>query len=236
MNVEWNQIYCGPAPDPTNLWERWNFDPYVVLMLLLMAFLLRRTRRGAVAVVVLAVAFISPLCALSSALFSARVVHHLLLVAVVAPLLADLIRMPSRGQAGLAFAVSTIVLWGWHVPQAYDLALSHIGVYWLMQLSLIASAVWFWQSVFADDRTAVEAVALVVVGFAQMGMLGALLTFAPAQLYHAHAFAPLEWGLLPLTDQQLGGLIMWVPAGLPYAVVIGVLARRFWGERKVTAA
>jgi len=235
VNVEWNQIYCGPAPHPAVLWERWNLDPVVLLALLLMAYLLRRSRRGAAAVVVLAVAFVSPLCALSSALFSARVVHHLLLIAVAAPLLADLIRLPSRGQAGLALAVSTTVLWGWHVPQAYDLALSNIGIYWLMQLSLIASFVWFWQTVFAPDRTPVEAIALVVAGFTQMGMLGALLTFASSQLYEAHAFAPLEWGMLPLTDQQLGGLIMWVPAGIPYAIIVAVLARRFWGAGRVSA-
>ena len=63
-----------------------------------------------------------------------------------------------------------------------------------------------------------------------MGLLGALLTFAPQALYAAHAVAPLSWGLTPLGDQQLGGLIMWVPAMLPYLVIIDHLARRSWGR------
>ena len=47
-------------------------------------------------------------------------------------------------------------------------------------------------------------------------MLGALLTFAPVVIYPAYqATAPL-WGLTPLQDQQIGGLIMWVPAGVVY--------------------
>jgi putative membrane protein len=64
--------------------------------------------------------------------------------------------------------------------------------------------------------------------FVQMAMLGALLTLAPTQLYAIHAIAPMDWGFTPLTDQQLGGLIMWMPAGLPYLVIGGILARRSW--------
>jgi putative membrane protein len=61
-----------------------------------------------------------------------------------------------------------------------------------------------------------------------MALLGAVLTFAPAPLYAIHLTAPLAWGLSPLADQQLAGLLMWVPAGLPFAVVGGVLARKGW--------
>ncbi len=63
-----------------------------------------------------------------------------------------------------------------------------------------------------------------------MGMLGAILTFAPVPLYAAHAVAPFLWGLTPLQDQQLGGLIMWVPAGVPYAAAAIVVARRSWSH------
>ena len=68
----------------------------------------------------------------------------------------------------------------------------------------------------ARDRAPVDALLYILAAFAQMGMLGALLTFAPQQLYAAHAIAPLDWGFTPLADQQLGGLLMWVPAMLPY--------------------
>lgn len=221
-------IYCGPAPLPAELWTRWNFDPLLLAALLALAWMLRRDRAGQAAVLVLVVAFVSPLCAASSALFSARVVHHVLLVAVAAPLLAR--AWPTRlpGHPAPAFAVSTTLLWAWHLPVAYDLALAHVGVYWLMQLSLLGSALWFWQAVFAPQRQPVEALYYVVAGFAQMGMLGAILTFAPTPLYAAHAVAPLAWGLTPLADQQLAGLLMWVPAGLPYAIAAALLARGAW--------
>ena len=222
----WTRVYCGPAPDPAEIWLRWNLDPLVLVALAALALAVPRDRRGAAAVGVLALAFVSPLCALSSALFSARVVHHVLLVAVAAPLLARAWPAPRAGSAAAAFAVSTAILWAWHTPLAYDLALGHVGVYWAMQVSLLASATWFWREVFARDRSPVEAMTLVVAGFAQMGMLGAILTFAPEPLYAAHAVAPLAWGLTPLADQQLGGVLMWVPAGVPYAAAGALVARR----------
>lgn len=230
LGQDWSRIYCGPAPDPEGLWLRWNLDPLALGLLALLLLATARDRNGALAVAVLAVAFVSPLCALSSALFSVRVVHHVLLVAVAAPLLAQVWPARRSGHAALAFAVSTAVLWAWHAPAAYDLALSHVGVYWVMQLSLLASATWFWREVFAAGRSPVEALTLIVAGFAQMGLLGAILTFAPEPLYVAHAVAPLAWGLTPLADQQLAGLLMWIPAGLPYAAAGAVVARRAWAD------
>ncbi|MGF1619843.1 MAG: cytochrome c oxidase assembly protein [Rhodomicrobiaceae bacterium] len=225
-----NGIYCGPPPLPDEIWTRWNLDPVLIGALLLCAFLLRRDRLGQLGLAVLAVAFISPLCALSSALFSARVVHHVLLVAVAAPLIAS--AMPSRrtGSITLPFALATSVLWFWHLPDPYDLALGNIGIYWIMQLTLLGSALWFWRAVFAPGRGPVDGLLFIFLAFAQMGMLGALLTFAPTQLYAAHALAPLEWGLTPLTDQQLGGLVMWVPSALPYAALAILVARRNWAN------
>ena len=201
-----------------------------------MAVALRRRKAGVVAVGVLALAFVSPLCALSSALFSARVVHHVLLVAVAAPLLA--MAVPARDRKGIVvpFVMSTAALWAWHVPAAYDAALASVPLYWAMQLSLLGTAVWFWGALLAEGRSPVDRLAFVVAAFAQMGLLGALLTFAPASLYAAHAFAPLAWGLTPLQDQALGGVIMWVPAGIPYAIAAVWIARRSWTQLKAVSA
>ncbi len=86
--------YCGPAPDPIEALSRWNGDPilWVVLTAATVAglVLLRGPERGryTAAMTVLVIGFISPLCALSSALFTARTLHHLLLVLAAAPLLA----------------------------------------------------------------------------------------------------------------------------------------------------
>lgn len=224
------RIYCGPPPLPQELWSSWNFDPLLLLCLAGMAYLLRGSAVGLTAVAVLIVAFISPLCALSSALFSARVVHHVLLIAVAAPLLALAINTRKPVSIAVPFVVSSVVLWGWHLPVSYDLALSNVAVYWLMQISLLTSAIWFWRAVLVGEDAVVERIAYIVAGFAQMGMLGAVLTFAPAALFAAHALAPFDWGLTPLRDQQLGGLIMWVPAGLPYAMAAALLARHHWGQ------
>ena len=231
-----NVTYCGPPPLPGGLASSFNLDPVLLVALLAMAVALRHQKTGLVAVGVLAIALVSPLCALSSALFSARVVHHILLVAVAAPLLAA--ALPARRVTGIAlpFVVSTAVLWAWHLPQAYDAALANVALYWVMQLSLLGSAVLFWRAVLAESRSPVDRLAFVVAAFAQMGLLGALLTFAPAPLYAAHAFAPLAWGLTPLQDQALGGVIMWVPAGIPYAIAAVWIARRSWTQLKAVSA
>jgi cytochrome c oxidase assembly factor CtaG len=50
------------------------------------------------------------------------------------------------------------------------------------------------------------------------GVLGALITFARSAWYPAYANSTMSWGLTPLEDQQLGGLIMWIPAGLVYVI------------------
>lgn len=180
------------------------------------------------AMLALAIAFISPLCALSSALFSARVVHHVLLVAVAAPLLA--LALPPARERGLAvpFAVSTITLWAWHVPAFYTAALQDIGLYWLMQLTLLGTALWFWRAILAARGQMPAAMVTIAAAIGQMGLLGALLTFAPRALYPHHFTAPVAYGLSPLQDQQLAGLIMWVPAMLPYGLVAGWIARRAW--------
>jgi putative membrane protein len=124
---------------------------------------------GACAVLALAVIFVSPLCALSSALFSARTVHHVLLVAAAAPLAAfALPRRPVRLLA-LAAAVHAAAFWLWHAPAAYNFALSDDAAYWLMQLSLLATAIWFWGAV--RHASAPAAVAALLFAMIAMGCL-----------------------------------------------------------------
>lgn len=229
----WAGSYCGPAPIPADLMSRWNFDPLALAVLAVIAIWAGRSRPGVAAIIVLAFAFLSPLCALSSALFSARVVHHVLLVAVAAPLLA--LARPARpmSRIGLPFLLATAALWLWHVPSAYDAALGHMGVYAIMQASLFATAVWFWRAAFSQPGG--SGAAWVFLAYLAMGLLGALLTFAPDSIYATHATAPLRWGLAPIEDQQLGGLVMWMPAGLPFAVWGALLARRAWRDMGAAA-
>ena len=92
-----------------------------------------------------------------------------------------------------------------------------------MQASLLGSALGFWNAVrLAPIPGAIVALLATMV---QMGLLGALLTFAGSPLYAPHFATTAAWGLGPLEDQQLAGLIMWAPAAAVYlAAAVGVLA------------
>jgi len=214
---EWTP-YCGPAP-ALGEW-RWNLDPVLLVVLIaatgLIAWRLEGRRRafGLAAMAVLAINFVSPLCALSSALFSARTVHHVLLVGVAAPLLAVALPIRKCGPLVLATAVQALVFWAWHAPATYGAALSNDVLYWVMQMSLLASAIWFW--VLARAASAPAAVVALLGAMLAMGLLGAVLTFAGQAIYAPHFYTTLAWGMTPLEDQQAAGLIMWAPAAALY--------------------
>ncbi len=230
--------YCGPAP-AAGEW-RWNLDPVLIAALAAMAvaFAWRRRGReralGLAAVGVLAAGFVSPLCALSSALFAARTVHHVLLVAVAAPLLAWALPARRAGPLALATAAQAGVFWLWHAPAAYAGALSHDVVYWLMQASLLGTALWFWVGV--RRASAPAAVAHLLIAMVAMGLLGALLTFAGQPVYAPHLFTTEAWGLTALEDQQAAGLIMWAPAAAVYlAAALLTLGRWIGPDAKAGA-
>lgn len=231
--------YCGPAPGPGD-W-RWNLDPVLLVALAAAAALVlwrcrgRERLFGLAAVTVLVVVFVSPLCAISSALFSIRTVHHVLLVAVAAPLIAWALPDRRAGSLTLATAMQAVIFWAWHAPLAYGAALSSDLVYGLMQVSLLASSVWFWMGV--RRASAPSAVGHLLVAMVAMGLLGALLTFAEQAIYAPHLMTTQAWGLTPLEDQQTAGLIMWAPAAAIYlAAALIILGRWIGPDRPVTRA
>lgn len=242
MLVETAIPYCGVAPTPADLVGRWNLDPILIAALAAMLGLsvirLRDKRRlwAVAGVAALAIIFISPLCALSAALFSARTAHHLLLMGVAAPLLA--LALPTPKQAPsllLSTALQTGLLWAWHAPAAYGWALSHDGAYWLMQVCLLGSSLLFWLCI--RTAKAPSAVAGLLAAMVQMGMLGALLTFAAQAVYAPHLVTTAAWGMTPLQDQQLAGLIMWAPGSALYLLAALWALGRWLGrdELPVTA-
>lgn len=213
--------YCGPAGIPADIWTRWNTDPLLLAALAALAVVVglgrsADARAGWAAVGLIFVVFVSPLCALSSALFSARVLHHVLVVAALAPTLALALPLRRLGSPPLGTLVgaAAVVLWLWHAPGPYAWGLASVPAYWLMQATLLGSAWLLWRAILA----APPGPALLALGttIAQMGLLGALIVFAPQPLYLVHLASAPAWGLDPLTDQQLAGLLMWVPAMLPY--------------------
>jgi putative membrane protein len=215
--------YCGPAAVPEDFWLRWNGDPALLAALAGLAFAVGRghsanARAGWGAIALMLLVFVSPLCALASALFSARVFHHVLLVAAVAPLLALAFPLRRLGSPSLAIlvAVNAIILWLWHAPAPYEWGLASVPTYWLMQGSLLVSAWLMWRAILAPTAEPGPALLALAATIGQMGLLGALIVFAPRPVYLVHLASTAPWGLSPLTDQQLAGLLMWVPAMLPY--------------------
>ena len=189
-------------------------------------------------------------------LFSAHMLQHLLLLLIVPPLLllglpAEAVeRLLARPPLAaleralrrplLAWSIGLGAMWLWHLPALYNAALLRDDVHILEHLGFLASAAIFWWPICAPrGRARLHALAAVLYLFAAMlvsGILGMILTFAAPGLYPAYlrpddalGILPLlrdGWGLTPPVDQQVGGLLMWVPGSLVYlAAIIGMMAR-----------
>jgi putative membrane protein len=216
------EAYCGPAPAPPDVLLAWNADPIAIVLCAALLGLGRLYGDGPTkplyaAVAVLAALYLTPLCALTVALFSARVLHHVLLIAAVAPLLAlafPAARTPPS--LGWLVALHVAVVWLWHIPDVYGFAVGAALPYWTMQGTLLVTGFMLWRAVLAPATNPGAAILALLATVVQMGMLGALLTFAPGPLYEPHLSTTIPFGLSPLQDQQLAGLTMWVPALLPY--------------------
>jgi putative membrane protein len=215
--------YCGSPPVPGALLERFNLDPRLLVALLLIAAIhigSATGRRGRVRAtagwLIATVAFVSPLCALSVALFAARIAQHMLLILASAPLIA--LALPPGGshlarlRVWSAGTIFLIALWFWHMPRPYEATFTSTSVYWCMHLTLFGSAIWLWREILqSDHQLTVDVLAVGALSSMQMGLLGAVLTMAGHPLFFPHLTTTQAWGLTPLEDQQLGGVFMWVP-------------------------
>ncbi|HYY99329.1 MAG TPA: cytochrome c oxidase assembly protein, partial [Pyrinomonadaceae bacterium] len=120
-----------------------------------------------------------------------------------------------------AWAIHAVALWVWHIPALFQATIDNEWVHTAQHLSFLLSALLFWWAVIEGPQRAIGygvAVAYMFTTSIHSGALGALITFASSVWYPAYAKTTGAWGLTPLEDQQLGGLIMWVPAGLVYIV------------------
>lgn len=209
-------------------------------------------------------ALVSPLAPLGGVLFAAHMTQHVFLMLIAAPLvaasspglatlwglpqvlrraLASLARIPrvrraihALGSPGVAWSVHAIALWIWHAPALYQGTLTSHSVHTLQHLSFFLSALWFWW-VFArmlrDGRAGV-ALLYVFTTSVHSSVLGALLTFSTNELYPAYGESGRAFGLTLLQDQQLGGLIMWVPGGLVFLAGALLAALRWINPSMVT--
>jgi putative membrane protein len=121
--------------------------------------------------------------------------------------------------AFFAWLFHAAILWGWHAPQLFQAATQSEWVHASQHASFFGSAVIFWAALFQGPRRALGYGAAVLYLFTtavHTTLLGALLTFSREVWYPIYAATTVPWGLTPLQDQQLGGLIMWVPGSLVY--------------------
>ena len=221
--------YCGTPPHPGELLTRFNLDPVLIVGLILAcalqmwvlrkrgAFDVRHRQKAAIAGwAAAAAAFVSPLCALSVSLFSARIGQHMVLILVAAPLIAmGLPLVKARNHRRRLWACSAVffaALWFWHMPAPYDATFRVGWIYWSMHLSLFGTSILLWRELLDHPaRRTAEVLAAGTLTFMQMGLLGALLTLADRPMFQWHLTTTQAWSFTPLQDQQLGGAIMWVP-------------------------
>ncbi len=261
----------GEPFTPHDLWGAWNLEPAILISLALAVVIYglgvrtlwqragvgRGVRRSGVmnfgiAVLALLAALVSPLDALSGALFAAHMTQHLVLMLVAAPLLvlsdyglALLWALPRRtaqvlGQrvnrlTGLrgawavlsspasAWLAFTVTMWAWHLPALYEAALRSEAMHALEHGVFLATAMLFWSVLVRHarpDRVRYGiAIPYLFTAALQSGILGALMTFTTRPWYPYYATLTPAWGLTPLQDQQLAGLIMWAPVGALFTIL-----------------
>jgi putative membrane protein len=192
----------------------------------------------------LAGALISPLHWLGEHLFTFHMIEHEILMAISAPMIVIarpigafmwglpgilrrlMARMMRSGvaQAGWEWAsrgttatmLHAVAIWAWHAPVLFDAAVTNVALHRLQHLSFLATAVLFWWSVLWRSHRGVAAWHLFLT-MLHTSALGALMALAPHVLYVAQTRTAEAWRLTPLEDQQLAGIVMWIPAGTVYA-------------------
>ena len=135
--------------------------------------------------------------------------------------------------AGFAFVAHAIAIWAWHLPSPYQLSLQSELAHSAQHASFLITALLFWWALVhgTAGRMRHGAAILYVFGTAlHTSILGALLAFADVPWYPLYGRSTMLWGMTALEDQQLAGLIMWIPAGLAYVTVALWLLSRWLRE------
>lgn len=130
----------------------------------------------------------------------------------------------------VAWALHGLALWGWHIPAAFDAALASEPLHIAQHASFLGTALFFWWAVLGHDPRGRygpgHSAAYLFTTMMHTAALGALLSLAPTPWYAPYIPTTAVLGFDPVEDQQLGGLVMWVPAGLAYVVAaLWVLGR-----------
>lgn len=196
---------------------------------------------------VVAFAIVSPIGANDERLLSMHMIEHDLLMWVGAPLLvmgalplvADGRWLPAALRRSIAFltrpvvafTISTVLLWAWHAPPAYDLALTSLPVHGVEHLCYLAGYFIYWWPLIAAPsmlgglQSSAARVGYLVAGATQSGLLGALLTFAGSVWYPHYSLVPGATVASALADQRWAGALMWFPGAIVFAVAAALTIR-----------
>ena len=177
---------------------------------------------------VVAAALLSPLHHAAERLVWAHMVQHELLMVVAAPLIVlgrpleafgwvAAFRVPRLlSDPAFAWGLHAAALWAWHAPFLFEAALASPWAHVAQHASFFLPAAIFWWTVLAPGARALPAMMSLLTTMMHTGALGALMTFSRTPWY----------GGFGLEDQQLAGLVMWVPAGLAYPLAALFLLSR----------
>jgi putative membrane protein len=133
----------------------------------------------------------------------------------------------------IAWILEAVALWTWHIPALYQATLTSDWIHAAQHMSFFLTAVLFWSALYGVGRSVMSygAATFYVFGAAvHCSALGALLTFSRVLWYPAYSTTTAQWGLTPLEDQQLGGVIMWVPSGVVFIIIALVLFAKWIRE------
>ena len=189
----------------------------------------------------LGLAWMGPLPQWAESSFAAHMTLHMLIVAIVAPLLSIAMaglrydpvrRVPALFSPIVASVAELLIVWAWHAPGLHHWA-RHDGLGLIVEQGMfLAAGMWVWLSAFGGiqprsrSRSGAGVIGLLLTSM-HMTFLGALLALSPRLLYqHQHAAS----GLPPLVDQHLGGAVMLVVGGVAY------LAGGLWLTRDLVHA
>jgi cytochrome c oxidase assembly factor CtaG len=129
--------------------------------------------------------------------------------------------------------VHAVALWIWHLPSWYEATLRNDWIHALQHSSFLITAALFWWALIHGRYGRMgygAAIVYVFVTAAHTGALGALIALSPNLIYPIYAASTMKLGLNPIEDQQLAGIIMWIPAGVVMTTVAVALFAAWLGE------
>ena len=202
--------------------------------------------------------------AFSQDMFFAHMIQHILIAMVGAvlllaatPMAAYLWAMPETIRVGLApslaengwirninatltnprFALPAFILtlWGWHIPEAYALAVRNDLVHLAMHLSMFATSILFWWPIIGpppvrSQLTDPQRIVYLILVVTPTAVLAAIITLSNTVIYTTYIDTPHHFTLTPAEDQRIGGLLMWIPGNIIYLATLTTLFLRWFSQ------